>query len=461
MIATANLPPVPRRRPGAGAGRRALTAIAGAALLAGCVVRENGDVVRIQFSIWGTPAQQEIERQIVRAFEQTHPAIRVDVLPVAAMRYQQKLQAMMVGGIAPDVLLVNHQEYDDWRVRGQLADLTRLQEELQADLTLMPGARQVFARDGRFFALPVNAHGFVTFVNLDAFAAAGIPVPAEGFTWKQIEEFGPRLSRKAGHPGAQTDYALVLPPYDYPLLAELGGALFDDPYHPTRPVIDSPEGAAWIHWLRRLEDSGWCAPRALVPPDLVTYDLFRDRRVALYFIGRWQVPDLARTTAFRWDVRPFPAGPRGRITTHVGTAIAVSAHTHHPEAAHAFARFYAGRTGAEIAIRGGRYVPVYREIAESPAFLNLRPPASPRVFVDTMEAGAATAWLYAPGVQDAWNLVFARIEEALADRRLSDHEVVRRMSADLERWLARQQRKGVIARAPARAPEGAARPPPP
>ncbi len=456
MIARANIPPAPPGR----RLRRGLGALAvGAVLLAGCVVREDESAVRIEFSIWGTPAQEEVERQIVRAFERSQLRIRVDVLPVGSARYQEKLQAMMVGGIAPDVMLVNHQEYDDWRARGQLADLTALQRQIRARLTLMPGPRRLFERDGRFFALPVNGHGFVTFVNLDAFAAAGIAVPPEGFTWKQIEAFGPRLSRKAGNPRALTDYALVMPGYTWPLLAELGGAFFDDPYHPTRPAIDSPEGAAWIAWLRRLDDSGWCAPNALIPPDLVTYDLFRDRRVALYFIGRWQVPDLVGATDFRWDVRPFPAGPRGRITWHGGTAIAVSAHARHPEAARAFARFYADRAGAEIAVRGGRYVPVYAEIAERPAFLDLRPPDSPQVFVDTMQEGAASAWLYAPGVQEVWDLVRNRTEQALANRRLSDRDVVRLIAADLARWLEHERRQGLLPEARAAAVPAA--PPPP
>lgn len=431
------------RRSGIGrwiGGALALAAFAGG----GCVVREDESVTRLRFTIWGTPAQLKIEQEIVRAFEAANPGIHVEVIAMGSQRYQEKLQAMMVGNVAPDVLIANHSMYDDWAVRGALADLTDLQREIQADLTLMPGAREVFERDGHFFGLPVNAHGFVTFVNLDAFAAAGIPVPDEGFTWEQIDQFGLRLSRRFGDPKAPTEYAMVAPGYLHPLLAELGGSFFDDPYHPTRATVDSPEGAAWFEWLRRLEDSGYSAPRSLIPPDLVTYDLFRDQRVALYFIGRWQVPDLAGRTKFRWDVRPFPAGPKGRVTWHGGTIICVSAKTAHAEAARTFARFYAGREGQRIAMRGGRYVPVYRELARSPEFLDLRPPDSPQYFVDTMEEGTATSWLYAPGVEDVWRLANSRIEEALANRSITAQEAARRLAGDFERWLQRQRHKGII-----------------
>jgi multiple sugar transport system substrate-binding protein len=420
----------------------AFVVAAGLALLAGCTVKEDATVIRLRFSLWGTVAQQKIEEAIVREFAQQHPEIQVELLVIGFLRYDEKLNAMMVGDIAPDVMLVNLAQYDNWASRGVLADLTNDSLELGRELTLLPGPRAAFARDGRFYALPVNAHGLVTFVNLDAFAAANIPVPPEGFTWKQIEELAPRLSRRAGATSALTDYALLPPYYSYPVLVGLGGSFFDDPYHPQRAVIASAAGEAWVDWLRRLEGSRFTANRA-VATDAGTYQLFRDGRVALHFSGRWQIPEF-ESTAFRWDIRPFPAGPRGSTTWHGGTAIGVSATSRHLQAARLFARFYAGRSGAEIAMRGGRTVPVYRELAESPSFLDLRPPVSPQHFVATMEAGAAVSWLYAPGSQDVWEIVNRRIEEALGDRSLPAAEVTRRMAADLTRWLEHQRRHGKL-----------------
>jgi len=422
---------------------RLATGMLAGVFLPGCIVRDDESAVRLRVTLWGSTAQQKLEERIVREFEKQNPGIKVDLLVIGFNRYEEKLNSMMVGGIAPDLMLVNLAQYDNWASRGALADVTPVMDEISRELTLLPGAHKAFGRGGRFFALPVNAHGFVTFVNLDAFAAAGIEVPEEGFTWDEIFKLGPRLSRRAGNTAAKTDYAIVPPFYSYPILVEFGGALFDDLYHPRRVTVASPEGEAWIDWLRRIEEANFAASRAVVT-DAGTYQLFRDGRAALYFAGRWQVPDFDGTTAFRWDVRPFPAGPHGRVTYSGGTALGVSPKTKHPKEARMFARFYAGRTGSELSMKGGRVVPVYRELAEAPAFLDLKPPASPQHFVATMQANAATTWLYAPGSHEVWDIVNARIEEALADRALPPAEVTRRMAADLDRWLTRQRRLGKL-----------------
>jgi ABC-type glycerol-3-phosphate transport system substrate-binding protein len=130
---------------------------------------------------------------------------------------------------------------------------------------------------------------------------------------------------------------------------------------------------------------------------------------------------------------------------HGGTGISVSATSRQPAAARKFAQFYAGRHGAEISMRAGRTVPVQRGLAHSAAFLGLHPPASPRHFVDTMEAGAAGYWLYAPGSSEVLKIVTRRMDEALSDRTLTPSDVTKRLQDDLERWLERQQRNKRIA----------------
>jgi multiple sugar transport system substrate-binding protein len=164
---------------------------AGIALLlaVGCVVREEESVVKLRITLWGSTAQQKLEESIVREFEKLNPQIKVELLVIGFNRYEEKLNSMMVGGIAPDLMLVNLSQYDNWASRGALADVTPVMEEISRDLTLLPGPEAAFRREGRFYGLPVNAHGFVTFVNLDAFAAAGIEVPETGFTWEEVFQF--------------------------------------------------------------------------------------------------------------------------------------------------------------------------------------------------------------------------------------------------------------------------------
>lgn len=422
--------------------RGACFSLLSAVALAGCAVRDDDARTTIRFAVWATPAQQKVEQAIVDAFEKRHPEIHVQLLALEYVSYDEKIQAMMVGGDPPDAMLVKNTTYDDWAVRGVLADVTAQAEKLNAADELMPMAQKIFSRTGRYHALPVNTHGLVTFVNLDALAAAGVTLPEGDLTWDYLLKIAARLSRRAGHPNSPTEYAFFEPPA-YSILTELGGALFDDPFHPTHVTIDSPAGREWIAWFQRLQTEGFVAPRG-VALDAGFYQLFRDGHVAFFFSGRWQVPDFAGKTRFRWDVRPFPSGPHGRVTMHGGTGVAVASASRHAEAARTFAEFYAGAEGARVSMRAGRTVPVQRGLAHSAEFLDLRPPDSTQHFVDTMEKNAAGYWLYAPGALEVHQIVMRRMDEALADPKLDSAVITKRLAGDLALWLSRQQRSGRI-----------------
>ncbi len=152
----------------------------------------------------------EVERKVIKAFEKLNPDIRVRILPVG-MRYTEKIQAMMIGNVAPDVIMVELTVYDGWAWRRVLTDLTDLAKTLGEKDPFMPAAEKVFERDGRYFAIHLNAHGHVLYMNLDALKKADIDVPEEGWSWSEILELGPKLSRGNGDPVAPTDFLMLMP----------------------------------------------------------------------------------------------------------------------------------------------------------------------------------------------------------------------------------------------------------
>ena len=408
-------------------------------LATACVPRPDG-ITRLQYSSWGSVSQQAVEREIIAGFERENLDVRIDALPIAMGHYPEKIQAMMVGGFAPDVITVEMRLYSEWAARGVLADLTDEVRRIEAGDTLLPVPQEAFARDGRMFAFPVNCHAAITYCNLDALVAAGIDLPAGGWTWAQLADLAPRLARRAGNPAAPTDFAMVLPA-PVTVLESFGARLFDDLYHPQRVTVDSPEARAAIDFMRDMR-----ARRLAVPPDVATdeggYQLFRDGRVAIYFSGRWDTPNFVGKTHFRWDVSPIPAAADGRrISLHGGTALAVWAGSRHAAAARRFVRYYVGVRGAEVSMRAGRTVPVFAQMAFGPAFLDLRPPASIRRFAETMLAGASTYPVYAPGAGEVSQIVQGRMEQALSDPALPVDAVLAGLRDDLERWLARSRRK--------------------
>ncbi|XHR30449.1 MAG: ABC transporter substrate-binding protein [Chthoniobacteraceae bacterium] len=411
-----------------------LTVVAGLLLMvwlvAGCTRRDEGAIL---FSFWGSAEQQKVEKKIVAEFEKENPDVKVSILPIG-QRYSTKIQSMIVGDIAPDVLMVDMQHYDEWASRGVFLDITDAVNEL-GSADFMPVAVKAYRRDGRYFAAPVNAHGLVLYCNLDALKAAGIPFSPRGWTWDQILEMAPGLTGRGKAGGA--DYCVLLPRADL-MMASFGARLFDDPARPTRAVVESEEARAALRIYKTLKDKGWG-----VAPDVADeqgmYQLFRDGRVAFYFSGRWFTPELAGKTKFAWDVAPVPSGPAGSVTFHGGTGIGVWSKTRHRAEALRFLKFYAGRKGADIAMRGGRNVPVYRTMAYGPAFLGLRPPASMITFSKTMEEGASTLPIYAPGYAEVVGIV-RRHMDGLTYGDASPEEVLAGLQKDVDRWLVARRK---------------------
>lgn len=425
----------------------AFVRLAAAAMLAGMSVFggckravEDGDT--IAYSFWGSVEQAETERAVIRAFEEANPGVRVIAqhIPGGAGRYNDKLQAMLVGRVAPDVIMIEMSRYDEWASRKVLADVTEVISDLESRHELMPVVRQAFQRDGSYFAVPVNCHATATYVNLDAFAQAGIEIPPEGFTWQQLLEVVPRLSRRAGATDVATDFALQLP-FPTILFWSFGGQLFDNPYRPTRVLANSPEAIDAVEFMRAMVATGG----VLLPgigslADQGSYQFFRDGRLAIFFSGRWSTPQFMGVTEFRWDVIPIPAGPAGAISQHGGTALGVWEGSPRQELARRFIQFYASDEAINVTMGGRRYVPVVRALAEGPEFLALTPPDSLEVFVRTMEAGAAQAVLYAPGFGPVRRHFDSAMERALVRPNVPAEVIVEDLQRELERWLNRQAR---------------------
>jgi multiple sugar transport system substrate-binding protein len=420
-----------------------LALAAGLALLVGCTRPDTGDVTEITFAYWGTPEQQRAARGLIREFEEMNPHIRVRSLVMGYNRYFQKMQAMMVGNIAPDLMMVGVNYYDEWAHRGVLLDVTEDFVALNEMGEMMPVPREAVERDGRVFGLPVNITGVVTCVNLDAFRRAGIPVPADGrISWKELVEIAPRLSRRHGDPSAPTDYAMVMPS---PIVFfwQEGHDLFEDPWNPVKVTINTPEAAEVLDFVRWFQRSG-----LVVPPEVGLdegyRELFRDGRVAIFFdnlIGSLMFYD---QTAFEWDILQYPYGSRSNVSPLGSMTIGVWSNSKKQYAARAFARHFASPQGAAFTMRTQRWQPSYREVAYGEEFLGMSPPASMHRFSEMMEQGASRQSIYSPGIQEVTRLFNNRMSQAYSHPEISSAEILRGLEEDLTRWVRRMQNRGVL-----------------
>jgi ABC-type glycerol-3-phosphate transport system substrate-binding protein len=413
-----------------------LPTLAAVFLAAGCVPRER-EQIRLRAAFWSPPG---IEEEIARRFEALHPGVKVELL-ITGGRYAEKLQSMIVAGNEPDVLMAQDTFFHDWAARNVFVDLTELVDEMHAADPFMPAPLEVFRAGDRHFVVPTDCNAMVAYGNIAAARFAGLEFPWSRFTWAEIETLGPKLSRSA-NPDSPTEFVCSLP-QEWFFFVAYGARCLDDPWKPTRVVVDSPVTLSAIEYWRRMHQRGWAVPRSTVL-DQGESEMFRDGRIAFLFWGRGSSKFIRTNPALAWDIAPVPKGPDGGATPHLSVALGISRRSRHQELAREFVRFYVSDAAVEVPVKAGQIVPVRRRQAYGDLFLNEHPPASMLRYIEPMEAGGLTALAYCPGRLELEEIVRKRFEQSLAEPHVPARDIVRGLDADARAWLARQKEKGLL-----------------
>ncbi len=409
-----------------------------AALFAGtsCVPRET-DHIRLRAAFWSPPG---IEEEIARRFEALHPGVKVELL-ITGGRYAEKLQSMIVAGNEPDVIMAQDTFFHDWAARNVFLDLTDLLHELDAADPFMPAPLEAFDTGDRHFVVPTDCNAMVAYGNIAAARSAGLEFPWSHFTWEQLEALGPKLSRR-DNPRSPTEFVCALPPEPF-FFTAFGARCFDDPWKPTRVIVDSPLTYEAFEYWRRMHQNGWAVPRSTVL-DQGESEMFRDGRIAFLFWGRGSSKFIRLNRELEWDIARVPQGPSGGAAPHLSVALGISRRSKHADLAREFIRFYVSDPAAEIPVKAGHVVPARRRQAYSEFFLNQHPPASTLRYVEPMEAGGLTAIAYCPGRLELEEIVRRRFEQSLAEPHLPTRDIVHALDTDVRAWLSRQKEKGLL-----------------
>src|SRR5579859_2666839 len=78
----------------------------------------------ITFSLWMGGDERKAMDKLLRLFEQQHPGIKVKVVDVSGPNWgRQKVETMIAGGTAPDVMQLNTGQFEAFAARSALLDL--------------------------------------------------------------------------------------------------------------------------------------------------------------------------------------------------------------------------------------------------------------------------------------------------------------------------------------------------
>lgn len=388
------MPLTPSRRAGRG----------GVALIAACLLlalgatadvrplRASDEVRDVSFMVFGDPAELAAYQALVAAFEAVRPDIAIELIHIPSQAdYRLRLGADFAAGRPPDVSLVNYRRYGALAARGVLEPIEPYlrRSDVIEEADFYPQTLAPFRWRGELTCLPQNVSSLVVYVNRDLFEAAGVPLPAEGWTWDDFLAVAMDLTLDLDGDGRVDQYGLgteVSLQRLAPFVWQNGGELvvLEGGLRPVRLALDARAAREAVDWFVALQTEHGVVPDAVAETAQSSEARFMAGRLGMYLDSRRVVPTFRDIVGFEWDIAPLPQREEEAGILH-SDGYCLAAGAADKEAAWAFIEFANSPAGQAIVAETGRTVPSLVEVAESPAFLDPEAaPANSRVFLDTI-----------------------------------------------------------------------------
>ncbi|MET9035641.1 extracellular solute-binding protein [Streptomyces mirabilis] len=205
--------------------------------------QESGGKTMVTVMTWESNATNKLIDQALAGFQD--PDITVKRIDTPNGNYSDKLSALTQAKKLPDLFWCGNDTEQQYTGQGLLTDWS---SKLSGSGDFGTGSFDSTAMknwktaDGRIGGVPSLMNTYGIWYEIDAFKAAGIPVPAAGWTWDQMYEAAAKLHAKGAKYGLVADAMTALDaPFSLSLYSQsAGGAPFtDDVHHPTKVTVDA------------------------------------------------------------------------------------------------------------------------------------------------------------------------------------------------------------------------------
>lgn len=304
--------------------------------LAGCTASSSGDS-----TITFLNAHSGAYENVVAAFEEANPGVRVELQSVPFEQLVEQIQARLASGDSSiDVLAVDPPRLAGMVEQGFLTDESE-HLELMRENAGETGIKSITAQD-RQWAYPLWTSDNFLFFNHEVLDGAGVQPPGRAsgdrLTWEEVIE-----AAGAATESGSTRYGMAMDQVNryyavQPMLESFGagpGLVGEDS---LTPAVDTPEWIEFGRWYAEQFVSGFM-PRGVDPAQSV--DLFRSGQSAFLLGGASAIGKLAEGDfSSSWDMAPHPYFENGPVVTPTDSwAIGISAFSAKQDLARRFVQF--------------------------------------------------------------------------------------------------------------------------
>jgi multiple sugar transport system substrate-binding protein len=342
----------------------------------------------VSFMVFGDPAEYNAYQELVDAFNTQQSDVYVKLTHVPSAReYRTRLVTEFAAGSPSDVTLMNYRRYASFAASGMLEPLGPYldQSNIISQDDFYAAAIDSFVWQGTLICLPQNISSLVVYYNQDLFDAAGLPYPADKWSWVDFMDTAVALTQDFDGDGQIDQYGLGMEPSLFrlaPFVWQNDAPLVDDLIQPTRLTLTRPPSLAALQWFTDLHNIYGVVPGRVEEAAQDSESRFLAGTTAMFLNSRRGVPTYREIERFTWDVAPLPNGKKSAGILH-SDAYCLSNTAVHKDAAWSFIEFANSATGQTIIAGSGRTVPSLKAVAESDVFLNPgRPPSRSDVFIN-------------------------------------------------------------------------------
>ncbi len=183
-------------------GKRIVAVLCLAILVAGGAFAQGSQSAKkvdLKIAWWGSQVRHEATIKVIELYQKLNPNVSITYEFAGFDDFWTKMTTMAAGGQLPDVMQQDYSRIAEWQRRNLLEPLDSYVANKTLDLSDV--SRPILdsgSLGGKLYAVSLGSNSYSLMLDVDAFKKAGIPLPAQDWTWDDFEKIALQLHTKLG-----------------------------------------------------------------------------------------------------------------------------------------------------------------------------------------------------------------------------------------------------------------------